>query len=209
LGSEGKNSFFVDKLVSYLKENRFGDYVILHEGLGYWANAEIPTEEVMKVLDVLTEVEEGAWVEISSGSKEVLAKHLGEGFTVIVKTKPELSQFVKRLIDTILSNKEVPKCSRCGADLYKVITKCPRCGNEILAGLPCPYCGYGGVRRCSCGARIDLNGNVVPLFNGRKLAVGIAVAAAAAAILYPVNIIVSIVAFGALSLTALALSHGG
>lgn len=187
---------------------------VLYEGFPFWTyGRELDEETVMRVLDAVEKIGVGRWIEVSGSDSDsvLLAKMLDPRFTVVIQLSRSLAEVARKVIDDVLSD-SVPRCSRCGADLYRLATRCPRCGREILAGTRCPYCGYRGSRKCpECGSNILPSGEVVPRMriDKRVLIPGIAIGVLILVLLLHVNTVAAL-AFSTLTIfTSFAFSVKG
>lgn len=201
------------ELEQYIVDNPYvKSFVILHEGLLLWKyGREIDDETIMKVIDVISKVEIGRWIEIDTNksSEIVLAKRVDKYFSIISIADSRVSEALKEFIDGFLSGK-IPKCKKCGVDLYKTVIKCPYCSRMIIAGMKCPYCGYTGIRKCpSCGSNILPSGEVVSRFKKKVLLPGITASIIAGLIFFPTNPVISIIVAVSIIYTTITLSLRG
>lgn len=199
-------------LRQYIVDNPYvKSAVILYEGFLFWKHGkELKEELIMKTLDAVNKIEQGKWIVIDTEEpgSVVLARHIDidNGFAILFMTDDSSSKTLKRIIDDVLLGK-IPRCNKCGTDLYKAITKCPSCSRVIVAGTACPYCGYSGARKCpSCGSNILPSGKVVSRIEKDILLPGIIAGIIVALILFPVNPIWSIIAIGSIAGVAMMLS---
>ncbi len=190
------------KLEEYLRDNPYlKSITILYEGLPFWSHGTpVKEDTIMRILDALNKLGMAGWIELKlpDSNDTVLARQVDNSFAVICVTSSTTSNILRTMIDDILRGK-IPKCKKCGTDLYKATVKCPLCGRTIIAGTDCPYCGYRGIRKCpSCGSSLLPNGDVVTRFDKKTLTVGVIASGIVAAALFLVNPIVSVVAAGSI-----------
>ena len=201
------------ELEQYIINNPYvKSFVILYEGLLFWKyGKELDEEMIMKVIDVINKIEIGRWIEIDikESNDVVLAKRVDNNFSIISIADNRVSEALKEIVDKALLRR-VPKCKKCGADLYKAVIKCPYCNKMIIAGMECPYCGYKGIRKCpTCGSNILPSGEVVTRFKRKILLSGIMVSIVTALILFPINPLASIVATASIIYATIIVSVRG